>query len=342
MARVTKMNSITSDEKTALINKANIRLKDDFLMYLKSVQRSPGTINGYANDLLIVFTYVMENLGNKDFSKLTKRDLISFQNWLVSNGNSSARIRRIKAAISSLSNYCENILSDDEPEFEGFRSIVKKIENPALQAVRTKTVWEDKELENLLSKLVEKNDFEKACFLALAMYGGRRKSELCRFRVSDFSEDKIVCNGALYKSSPIKTKGRSGGKYICCYTLVKKFKPYFDMWMKYREENGVNSEWLFPMRSDTSKHIEITTVNSWAKTFTRMSGRDFYTHSLRHYFTTSLARAGIPDNVITQIVGWESADMCKIYTDIDADEQIGMYFSDGDISVPDKNGFDSV
>jgi hypothetical protein len=30
--------------------------------------------------------------------------------------------------------------------------------------------------------------------------------------------------------------------------------------------------------------------------------------------------------------------MVRLYTDIDADEQIGMYFSDGDISVPDKKG----
>ena len=53
-------------------------------------------------------------------------------------------------------------------------------------------------------------------------------------------------------------------------------------------------------------------------------------------------RAGIPDNVITQIVGWESADMCKVYTDIDADEQIGMYFKDGEISAPSKSGFSDI
>ena len=89
------MNRLTCDEKTAQINKSNMRLKDDFLLYLKSVKRSPGTIAGYENDLLIVFTYILDNLGNKDFQKITKRDLIGLQNWLLSNGNSSARVRRI-------------------------------------------------------------------------------------------------------------------------------------------------------------------------------------------------------------------------------------------------------
>lgn len=339
MGRKTKMNKITSDEKTARINKKNLRLKDDFLLYLKSVQRSPGTISGYDNDLLIVFTYVMEHLDNKDFQRITKRDLIGLQNWLISNGNSSARIRRIKAAISSLSNYCENILADDDPDFDGYRSIVKKIENPPLQAAREKTVWEDEELENLLERLMAQNQYEKACFVALGMYGGRRKAEICRFKVSDFDDDKLVCDGALYKSAPILTKGN---KYLECYTLAKKFKPYFDAWMKHRKELGIESEWLFPDSKDSSSPIRISTLNSWANTFSRLSGRDFYAHSLRHYFVSALSRAGIPDNVVVQIIGWSSSEMFNIYNDNSKDDQIALYFKDGEIAAPEKKGLADI
>ena len=190
-----------------------------------------------------------------------------------------------------------------------------------------------------MNKLVEKQAYDRACYLALAMYSGRRKSELCRFRVSDFDDDKLVCDGALYKSAPIKTKGRGGGKYIACYTLAKKFKPYLQMWLDERKRIGLESEWLFPLKANPVEHIGVATANSWANAFTRLSGRDFYAHSIRHYFTTSLARAGIPDGVIQSIVAWESSDMVRLYTDIEADEQIGMYFSNGDISVPDKKGF---
>lgn len=339
MPRKTKMNSITSAEKTAKINKNNLRLKDDFLRYLKSLQRSEGTRYGYDNDLLIVFTYTMENLDNKDFQKLTKRDIIAIQNWLVDNGNSPARIRRVKSAISSLSNYCENILADDDPDFEGYRSIVRKIENPALQPVREKTVWKDEELEDLLQQLVDKKQFEKACFVALAMYGGRRKAELCRFKVSDFDEDKITCNGALYKSDPILTKG---GKYLECYTLAKRFDPYLKMWMNDRAEKKIESEWLFPDSNDPKEHVSIGTVNSWATSLSRLSERDFYFHSLRHYYCTALIKAGIPDSVIVDIVGWATSEMLKIYNDNPKDEQIAMYFKDGDISVPDKKDFSDI
>ena len=329
------MNSITSPELLAQVNEKNKELTTEFMNYMKAINRSEGTRSQYSNDLDIFFCWVLQNASNKEFSKITKRDIIAYQGWLINeNGNSPARVRRLKAAISSLSNFCENILSDEDPEYANFRSIVRKIENPPLQAVREKTVWEDAELEELLRKLTEAGEYEKACMLALGMYSGRRKSELCRFRASDFDNDKLVCGGALYKSDPIRTKGRGDGKIIPCYTLAKKFKPYLDLWMKQREREKIQSEWLFTDNYHWDQHIQITTMNSWANTFTRISGKDFYWHSLRHYYTTMLSKAGVPDGVIQTIVNWDSADMVRVYKDIDADDEIGMYFRDGDIVVP--------
>lgn len=334
MARKTKMNSITSPDLLAQVNPQNKQLLDDFLDYLRAVQRSETTIHGYQNDIEIAWVWCLQYNNNAFFVDWTKRNVLAYQNWLLnSNANSPARIRRLKAALSSLSNYITSVLDD---EFPTFKNIISKVENPVNQPVREKTIWEDEELDLLLDKLVLKQDYEKACYLALAMYSGRRKSELCRFKVTDFSDENLVCDGALYKSAPIKTKGRGGGKYIPCYTLAKKFKPYFDKWMQCRKEIGVESEWLFPNKNIPSEHVKTTTINSWSNTYSRLAGKPAYIHSLRHYFTTSLAKAGIPDGVIQSIVAWESSDMVRLYTDLDADEQIGMYFKDGDISVPEK------
>lgn len=336
MARKTQINhGLTAN--AANINPANIQLKHDFLDYLKSIKRSPGTIKGYDNDLDIFFCWVIDNAGNKDFVNITKRELVRFQNWLCdNNANSPARVRRIKAAISSLSNYIEAIL-DTEDEFKDFRSIVRKIESPALQSVREKTVLTDEQVDKLLTSLTDSGKYEKACAVALAMFSGRRKAELPRFRMSDFEDDKIVCDGALYKSSPIQTKGRSGGKFIPCYTLVKDFKPYLEAWIKQREELGIESEWLLPDPSNVSEPLSITILNSWAKTFSRILDEDFYWHCCRHRYTTYLVRAGIPDGVIAEIVGWTSTDLVKVYTDIDADEQIGAFFKNGEICVEKKD-----
>ena len=134
----------------------------------------------------------------------------------------------------------------------------------------------------------------------------------------------------------MKTKGTGGGKMICCYTLAKKFKPYLEMWINERNNKSIESEWLFPDKADYSTHMSISTANSWALTYSKITNKPCYIHSLRHFFTTSLARAGLPDSVIQSIVAWESSDMVKVYKDIDSDEEIGMYFKDGELLIPEK------
>lgn len=82
MSRKTKMNHITSPELIDKINPDNIQLKNDFLDYLRSVQRSSGTISGYSNDLDIFFVWVLEHAKNKPFHEITKRDIIAYQSCL--------------------------------------------------------------------------------------------------------------------------------------------------------------------------------------------------------------------------------------------------------------------
>ena len=174
-----------------------------------------------------------------------------------------------------------------------------------------------------------------ACFVALGVYSGRRKSELCRFRVSDFAKSRLVCGGSLYKSAPILTKGN---KMLECYTLAHKFQPYLDLWMKYRDKNHIESDWLFPSKADHAQHLGLSTVNSWADTLTKMTGRDFYFHALRHHYCSFLVRAGIPDSVIVDIVGWSSSEMLKIYDDNPKDDRLSMYFTkDGIVSGQAKD-----
>ena len=342
MSRKTKKNNLTSEDLIKQVNPENIRLKRDFLSYLASIQRSPSTIRVYENDLDIFFVWNYQYNKNKIFTQITKRDIVAYQYWLLNeNENSPARVRRLKATISSLSNYIETIC-DDDPEFQGFRSIVKKVENPVNQPVRTKTILNDSQLDTLLQKLVNAKQYKKACMLALAMCSGRRRAELVRFKVSYFDDENIIY-GSLYKTSePIKTKGRGNGKFIYCYTLKHKFKPYLDLWLKEREEKGIESEWLFPDLINPSEHMNSDTLNSWAKTFSKMIDVDFYWHCLRHYFTTHLVRMGLPDGVIQDIIGWTSADMLRLYTDIPVDEQIGKYFDENGIKQSPKTSLSNL
>lgn len=325
MARKTVRHKITSPELIEQINPDNQDLIDGFLEYLVSVGKSPTTIEAYTSDLNIAFVWCLTELNNKFFVEWTKRDVQKFQGYLIKHCElNSCRIRRLKACLSSLSNYIENILDD---EFPNFRNIINKIESPPKVAAREKTVFTEEEVKMLLDTLIEQKKYDKACLVALAAYGGRRKSELVRFKVSDFDDSHLICEGALYESDFIKTKGRGvNGKQLQCRTLAKEFKPYFDMWMNYRKEKGIESDWLFYNKENPNKQMNVSTLNGWYDGFSNIVGKDFYLHSLRHFFCSALIRAGIPASVIKDMVGWESVEMVDLYSDLSSSESFAKYF----------------
>lgn len=330
LGRKTKLNNITSPELLAQVNPKNTELLNDFVEYLRSIQRSEGTVQSYIGDIQIAFVWCLQHNNNAFFVDWTKRQIVKYQNWLINNNeNSPARIRRLKASLSSLSNFIENVLDD---EFPNFRNIIHKVESPINQPVREKTVLSEEQIQGLLDKLTDEKKYDKACALALALYSGRRKSEILRFRVSDFGEDHLVCDGALYQSDPIRTKGRGvNGKMLKTYCLAKKFKPYLERWLSYRDENGIESKWLFPDRMNPKEHAKVAMMNSWAISFSKILGIEFYWHACRHMTVSNFKRAGIPDTVIQQYIGWADISMVAVYSDLEADEQLSMYFDENGV-----------
>ena len=121
--RTTIYNEITSDEKLQQVNEDNMQLEEDFLEYLASIDRSKGTIKQYKANLHIFWCWNLEANKNKFFVNLTKREIAKFQSHALNVWQwSPKRMRTVKATISSLSNYVENILDD---EYEGYKPIVR-------------------------------------------------------------------------------------------------------------------------------------------------------------------------------------------------------------------------
>lgn len=57
MGRKTQMNSLTTPELLEQVNPENKELLQEFLDYLRSTQRSEGTIRGYENDIQIAIVW---------------------------------------------------------------------------------------------------------------------------------------------------------------------------------------------------------------------------------------------------------------------------------------------
>jgi len=334
MGRKTIYNYITTPELLSQVSKENTELMNDFLDYLSSIKRSERTISGYRSDLEIFFVWNLQNNKNKYFVELTKREVAKFQKYCLDDwGWSTNRLARVKSTLSSMSNYIENILDD---EIEGYRPIIRKIETPVKVNIREKTIITDEEADNLLDELVEKKKYQVACAVALAANCGCRISELLRFKTSYFDDSNLVFDGALYKTpEQIVTKGRSGGKLLTKYVFVD-FKKYFDLWMSERKEKGIESEWLF-VKPNTGEHMKLSQLYSYADTVSKMLGKPYYFHCLRHYLATKMKKYNLPDEVITEFFGWSSKEMISIYNDADATEDFGKYFTKDGI-VETKQG----
>lgn len=339
--RSTVYNNIVTEEKLKLVNEENIELMDEWVEYLQSIDRSPKTINGYINDFRIWMVWSLENNKNKCFFNITKRDVIKFQNYCLNLGHSPSRVRRLRSTLSSISNYIENILDEDVPDF---KNVVNKVPAPSLTTVREKLVLSMEQFEELLEKLVNDEQYQIACALALAGFSGARKSELSRFKMWYFDEEN-VSNGLYQTPEKIKTKGRgSHGKMLTKWTIKKYFEPYLILWKDYREKNGIDSEWLFVTKDSNGNYIQakVSTMNSWADIISRYLGETYYFHSSRHLFVTNLVRAQVPSQIIKEIVGWNGIELISTYSDIEASEEFGKYFSDDGIKESQEGSINNI
>lgn len=352
MARKTEKKFKTTPDEIAKIRPENLKLKDEFVEYLYGTDHSESTIKVYKNNLDIFFIFVMKYLKNKDFCKLKKKDVVKLQNIMLQNDLSPARIRNVKSSISSLANYCENILADDIDEdeededilkWDGFRNIINKIPAPTLSSVREKTILEQDECKKLIDDLISEGKIQQACAFALAWSSGRRKSELLRIKRHHIKEENVVF-GSFYRTpEKIKTKGfGSKGKMLQLYIYKPKFDEYFNLWMKKREEMGVPNEIddIFVTKDSNGnwRPISKSLLNYWSQDFSKRLNKDFYWHCMRHNFTTYLSESKIPHNIIKDIIGWESLEMVARYTDTDINDKLGEYFDSNGIKSNIKEG----
>lgn len=337
MGRKTVYNSnLVTDEKWELVNKENKNLLKEFLEYKQATSKSMETIKQYKATLKIFFVWLMEYAKNKDFTDITKRDLIKFQGFCLNDCvHSPARIRAIRSSISSMSNYIVAILDD---EFPNFKNIVNLVEAPKLVHVRQKSIITFEDVEKACEQLLKERKYQLSAYLSVAVYSGLRKQEMTRLLHNDFTINKKIIYGAFYETSPIKIKGDINRKES--KLVWNKCDKYLDEWLKYREENNIVCDYLF-CRENNGKYSKmlVGTANSFATSLKRYFEVPFYTHSLRHSLATELLRSGIPIEVVKVILSHNSTETTAIYDDRDKNEALGSFenfFNGSDTSIEKK------
>ena len=89
------MNDLTNPVLISQINPENAQLLDDFVDYLRSIQRRESTIHGYINDIQIAFVWSLLHNNNAFYCDCTKRQIVRYQNWLINENKNRYSILRI-------------------------------------------------------------------------------------------------------------------------------------------------------------------------------------------------------------------------------------------------------
>lgn len=325
---------LVTDEKWNKVNKENKELLEEYLRGKKGEGLADTTLKQYKNDLKIFFCWLLENAQNKHFTEVTKRDLSRYQSFLVVECQlSSKRVRRLRSTVSSCGNYIEAVMDD---EFEDYRSNINKLVAPPNNAVREKTILLFSEFEEVADKLVLEGKYMLASIITIACYSGLRQRELTRLLVKDFTTDiDMQLGDSFYKTSKIKVKGR-GDKREEKY-VWNKCDKWLKLWLKFREENNIKSEFLFC--KSNGEQLEASTMSSYATTLDRYFGKCYYWHSARHTTASELMRAGLPIDVVQFLLSHQSAETSKLYVDIsDAEnmEQFNDFFSGKNTEIVKK------
>lgn len=333
MARKTFRKVITSPELIEQINPLNQKLVTRYLKNFDT-KRADSSVKVYKSNFNIFFCWnILEN-DNKFFVDIRKSEMVDFFDYCITELKwSSNRYAQMWSSLSSLSTFIENILDDEYPDF---RNIVKKIEKVPKAVVREKTILSEEQVVSLLEHLVKEHRTQEACLFALAVCSGCRASELFRFTTDVIDENNTAYDGLFLETSKeIVTKGRGKtGKLLYKYILKDKFLPYYNEWIKERNEilkkTKQEHDFLFIKQDGTPASVELG--ETWCAKWEKFLNEDektnpnkkeihLYFHSMRHYLCTYLSRVGLEQELIVDLFGWSSSDMYKIYNDLSSKDK---------------------
>lgn len=317
MARATYKKKITSDEIIAKINPENISLMNRFLK-TKNTNSSDTTILSYKSDLTIFFCWNYLENGNKLFTDIRKIEFSDFFSYCVSELKyQSSRHSRLRACLSSFSNFIEKYYDDVYPNFRNV--ILKCIETMPKSAAREKTVLSEEQVNKLKAHLLEEGSIQELCLLSLAISSGARISELLRFKVTDIDENNTAFDGFFLKTcTALKTKGRSKvGKMIYKFILKDEFLPNYNLWLPLRNEIVKNTCTTHDFIFVNKKGEPLTegNIRTFSEQWGKYLGEDIYFHAFRHFFVTNLSKIGLEKSLVVLVTGWENDSMFSIYDD---------------------------
>lgn len=320
--RALKLPEVT-DEMWKQVNDDYRLLVEEFV----SVQNhSPQTKKQYISGLRIFGYFISQSMNNKPLYKITKRDFLRYLSYLRDDRKmSSSGINLKKACVSSLCNYIENVVADDDDNYKQFRNFTRGLPAIPKNRVYDKVKVTYDEFQEMMKVLESDENYLGMAWLATAFLVGARRSELIQFK-TEIIEYKIPEGQNYVLSHIVRGKGKSTDGKPLEYMIPLEVIPYWEKWI---ETRGYESEYIF-----TSKYNgEIRQVSpTWADYFcsevlSNILGRRINVHIFKNSCITYHLERGVDINLVSKFIAHhENVSTTQIYDLRDfEDEKNGIF-----------------
>lgn len=313
MAQASKKIHFYDKEKIERINPDTLKLWNRYRIDMELRELSKGTQDGYYNDLLHWWLFILDNQGNQCVTDLSEDDITEFLYYCKINGNNSRRMKRRMSSIAAFYKFLrkKRIIIESPCEF---------IDRPKKDVdVITQTylsVEQVNEMRKALQSKVDEANTPRRKHRALQMQCYALLSLSTMARVNAISN--IIWKNVDYSDRVISDVVEKEGYVVDLYfsdevsEILQALKAYRD------EQKIVDGGYVFI--GDTGDRINTGSLNKWCKEIGQMIGiPTLHPHDFRHSGATILKNLGMELEEISKLLNHKSTDVTsKFYIKFDA------------------------
>lgn len=306
-----------TDEIWSCVNKENRDIVTEFIQ--NNPQWSDKTAIQYKSALRIFFHWNYLDNNDKPLYKISKRDYLKYQSWLIERNFSSSALKFKKSTISSLCNYIESVVADDDDNYKYFKNFCRGLPALPKNKVYEKKPLNREEYEKLVDYLMAKQSWQKLAYLEFSYASACRKNE-ARQLLKTVVDNKPIVKGTdentfiFYMTHKIKCKGSKRNEdKIRPLTFDETAMNAMKQWLSFRGED--DCQFMFVTKVGRKyREASESAFNTWTDEFSEVIGRRIHPHLIRSSKATIMSQEdGKNIKTIQKLLGHNDSSTTELY-----------------------------
>ena len=254
----------------------------------------------YKSGLRIFFYWVKQNLNNKSFLDIKKKEYVRYLNWITNRGLSDSAIKFKKSSVSSFCNYIMMMYEEEYPTFRNF--------TVGLKVVKTGNVYPKEPLTPdeyimLCEELEKREEWQKLAYLVFTYSTGCRRAESRqllkevidypakerKIKIVDEDGNEKEAISKSYQTHIIRCKGASVVGKPRKLKFGEDAMSWMKKWLEVRGEDDCPYMFVVKYKNGKTRQVGEDTFNGWCeKLFAKIIGRRCHPHQFRESRATNL------------------------------------------------------